>query len=100
MRIALLDMGRPTMQRTYRALLRGDRIEWKGQTPSCEKDRPLEVEVTVLDDEPARKTGSRGEEMAAILEELAGMGAFSEIEDPVSWQRNTREDRTLPGRQD
>lgn len=40
----------------------------------------------------------RGQQVAAILQELADLGAFSEIEDPVKWQRNIRADRALPGR--
>jgi hypothetical protein len=40
----------------------------------------------------------RGQQVAAILQELADLGAFSEIEDPVKWQHNIRADRSLPGR--
>ena len=32
------------------------------------------------------------------LEELAQMGSFEHIEDPVEWQRTIREDRKLPFR--
>jgi len=85
------------MLQTYKALLRGDRVEWMGPHPSCGSDHPLEVEVTVLEDERP-SSPSRGKEMATVLEKLAGCGAFSEIEDPASWQRETREDRALPGR--
>lgn len=34
------------------------------------------------------------------LERLAAMGAFDHIEDPGEWQREIREDRPLPGRDD
>jgi hypothetical protein len=37
-------------------------------------------------------------QVATILKELADLRAFSEIEDPVQWQRTTRQDRLLPGR--
>lgn len=36
----------------------------------------------------------------AALERLAEMGAFDHIEDPGEWQREIREDRPLPGRED
>lgn len=39
-----------------------------------------------------------GEELAAIMEQLARLNAFSEIDDPVAWQREIRQDRPLPGR--
>lgn len=32
------------------------------------------------------------------LEQLAGIGGVSSIEDPVEWQRSIREDRKLPFR--
>ena len=36
--------------------------------------------------------------MAEALEKLAASDAFSEISDPVEWQREIRKDRPLPGR--
>ena len=40
------------------------------------------------------------EEKSAVywLEQLAAINAFSEIEDPVEWQREIRRDRELPFR--
>ena len=40
------------------------------------------------------------EEKSAVywLEQLAAINAFSEIEDPVEWQREIRKDRELPFR--
>ena len=32
------------------------------------------------------------------LENLAAIGAFADIDDPVEWQREIRKDRPLPGR--
>jgi hypothetical protein len=40
----------------------------------------------------------RGRRVAAILKELADLGTFSNVKDPVQWQRRIREDRPLPGR--
>ena len=40
----------------------------------------------------------RGRRVAAILKDLADLGAFSNVNDPVQWQRRIREDRPLPGR--
>jgi hypothetical protein len=36
--------------------------------------------------------------MAAALQRLAAMGAFTSIPDPVAWQRAERADRELPNR--
>ena len=89
------------MLNTYRAVLKGGRLEWRGDVPpelSAEHEVP--VEVTVLRDErpSSSRTADAGERMAAALEKLAASGAVVDIEDPVSWQRELRQDRPLPGR--
>ena len=83
------------MLRTYEGILEGDRIRWvEDDVPAT--DRPLRVHITVLEETTDRE--QRGQKMADALAELAGFGAFSGVEDPVAWQRETRRDRTLPGR--
>lgn len=39
-----------------------------------------------------------GAAIARIMSKMAARGAFSEIEDPSEWQRQTRKDRPLPFR--
>jgi hypothetical protein len=85
--------------RTYRALLRGDRLEWLGEAPESQTDAPLCVHVTIVEPEPVREEHTRGPAMAALLEKLAERGAFSAVTDPVSWQRELRQERALPGRE-
>jgi prevent-host-death family protein len=41
---------------------------------------------------------SRGQRMANMLEQLADLPAFTDISDPVSWQRAERTERPLPHR--
>ncbi len=85
--------------RTYRALLRGDRLEWLGEAPECQTDSPLNVQVTLVEQEPLSEEQARGPAMAALLEKLAERGTFADIPDPVRWQRELRQDRVLPGRE-
>ena len=40
----------------------------------------------------------RGQQMAAVLNELAQLPERTLIADPVAWQREQRQDRALPGR--
>ena len=81
---------------TYRAILKGNRLEWTDLEPGDLKpDQP--VEVTILD-EPDQ-SADRRKRMAEALEKLAASDAFSEISDPVEWQREIRKDRPLPGRE-
>lgn len=80
---------------TYRAILKGNRLEWTDPAPvDLNPEQP--VEVTILD-EPDQ-TLNRRKRMAEALEKLAASDAFSEISDPVEWQREIRKDRPLPGR--
>lgn len=83
------------MRDTYRAVLKGDRLEWADPGPvDLNPEQP--VEVTILD-EPDQ-TADRRKRMAEALEKLAASDAFSQISDPVEWQREIRKDRPLPGR--
>jgi hypothetical protein len=83
---------------TYKALLRGDRLEWHGDAPNPQTDAPLTVHVTVLEQERPVAGHARGHAMAALLEKLAERRTFSAITDPVRWQGALREERGLPGR--
>lgn len=82
--------------RTYTALLRGDRLEWIGEVPESRTDTPLRVHMTMV--EPVAAGHARGAAMAALFEKLAARGTFAAIPDPVTWQRELRQDRALPGR--
>jgi hypothetical protein len=84
--------------RMYRALLRGDRLEWLGEAPESQTEAPLSVQVIILEQEPLSEEHARGPAMAALLEKLAERNTFSTITDPVRWQRELRQDRVLPGR--
>ena len=84
--------------RMYRALLRGDRLEWLGEAPESQTDTPLCVQVIILEQEPLSTEHARGPAMAALLEKLAERNTFSAITDPVRWERELRQDRVLPGR--
>jgi hypothetical protein len=86
------------MMRTYKALLRGDHLEWLEEAPEPQPDAPLRVHVTVLEQEPSAEGHARGHAMAALLEKLAERHTFATITDPVRWQRELRQERVLPGR--
>ena len=78
------------MPQTFRALLRGDQLEWTSRRPTViPADQPVLVEVTISEEPFEAKTES-GRSMAEILEQLARTGSFAEISDPVEWQRDLR----------
>jgi hypothetical protein len=41
----------------------------------------------------------RRQKLGECLEQLAKHSPFTDIEDPVAWQREIRKDRALPGRE-
>ncbi len=88
------------MLSTYKAILKGDRLEWSGEGPDLmPEDSPVAVHVTILDEGVlVPKRQSQGQRMAAALEQLAAAHSLAEINDPVVWERDARQDRTLPGR--
>ena len=88
------------MLQTYKATLRGNRLEWNEAAPqTLSDDQPVAVHVTILDQERATLERTSGQQMAAILEQLANKPTLASISDPVAWQREQRSERTLPGRE-
>ncbi len=88
------------MTRTYPAILRGDRLEWTGESPAhAAEERGVKVQVTILDEVPPADDRERGRRLADLLRAIAETDPFAEIADPVAWQREIREDRPLPGRE-
>lgn len=83
---------------TYRAVLRGDHLEWEDEVPEqTANQQRLDVFVTIVSDSLSDED-SRGRRMASALERLAQKGGPSTIADASDWQRGQREERPLPGR--
>ena len=88
------------MHKLYKAKISGDRIEWSGEAPPL-NGGTTDVLVELLPPaESAEEKRTRGERMAAALQRIADRGGVQSIPDPVAWQREMREDRPLPGRDD
>ena len=85
------------MKRAYKAILHGDKVEWLNGAPDT--DEPLQVEITVDVDGTGDLIEEELSPVSHLFQELADMGAFAEIDDPVAWQREIRRDRPLPDRQ-
>ena len=102
-----MPQGKANMKKkyTYKAVIRHDPVEhhdyveWISGKPRT--NVPLEVEITTWEDKSdlnQYKANSDMDKAVSALEKLAELGTFSEIEDPVAWQREIRKDRPLPGR--
>ncbi|MBN3960965.1 hypothetical protein [Nostoc sp. NMS8] len=84
------------MLKTFRAWLKGSRLEWIDDVPTL-GEQQIPVHVTLLENESVIDKQARGQRMAEILEKLAVSQALTDV-DPVIWQQETRQDRSLPGR--
>ena len=85
---------------SYRAILKGDRIEWlNAEAPRLQPDCETLVDITILDQQVNMDMeASRSGRINDVLSRLATIDALAEIDDPAEWQRQIREDRELPGR--
>ena len=85
---------------TYKAIVRGNHIEWCGEiSEDIMPNRAVAVYVTILDEPAGTRLEGQGQRMAAALERLAEIHALAEVSDPVAWEREARQDRPLPGRE-
>ena len=88
------------MLHTYKAILRGNRLEWSDTPPAdLGSEQPVAVHVTILEpSDHISQSLHTGAAMATILEQLAQSETFAEIDDPSVWEREQREERHLPER--
>ena len=89
------------MLSTYQAVLRGEVLEWLADKPqNLASERAIPVYVTILEERPTLLMTERGLRMAAALEQLAQMqNTFASL-DPLQWEREVRQERWMPGRDD
>ena len=85
------------MQRIFEAILKGNLLEWANEVPR-QGDRPIRVYVTLEEERSTLSAELRRQRIVEILEKIAANNVFADIIDPVEWQRELRQDRPLPGR--
>ncbi len=84
------------MGKTYNAILRGNTIEWKADSPSVDTESGVKVQITVMKQYEGTEE-ERKAKLRAALKKLASLPS-SFPDDLVEWQKGTRQDRPLPGR--
>lgn len=85
---------------TYRAVLRGDHVDWIDTPPNRRGDTPVQITLIEPDAEPEEARRARRKAAVEALSRLAAAGGIASIPDPAAWQREIRQDRPLPGRED
>jgi hypothetical protein len=83
------------MSQTYRAILKGSQVTWLDAAP--ELSASTEVQVILVAAPDRSSVNERGARMAQALQGLADRNTFGTI-DPLQWQQEVRQDRSLPGR--
>jgi hypothetical protein len=81
---------------TYLAMLRAGQLDWGADGPPPLPPGTVPVHITLLT--PSLSTAD-GPAMSAALAALAEAGGPSGFGDPAEWQRETRAERPLPGRE-
>jgi len=86
------------MLQSYKAVLKGNQLEWMDEKKVSMNNQPVLVYVTLLKEEPiSQALKLPGKSAVDILEEIAGLnGAVSKMTDPVKWQREMRQEQTDP----
>ncbi|MEG5018758.1 MULTISPECIES: hypothetical protein [unclassified Microcoleus] len=85
------------MQRIFEAILKGNILEWANEVPT-QGNRPVRVYVTLQEERATLSAEVRRQRIVEVLEKIAANNVFADISDPVEWQRDLRQDRPLPGR--
>lgn len=85
------------MLKTFNAILKNDSIQWLDETPPIELDNSIKVHVTLLEEITIHQSQSNGQKMAEALRKIASNNNLSQI-NPQEWQKEIRQDRSLPHR--
>ncbi|MCP4358420.1 MAG: hypothetical protein GY796_10430 [Chloroflexi bacterium] len=87
------------MLATYKAILRGNQLEWHEQTPPpLTHLESVTVFVTLLNEQKTDpEKAAQGIQMSAALSALAALPSPTVL-DPLIWEREQREERSLPQR--
>lgn len=73
-------------------------VEWIDRPPETSERTPVHI---IIPDNTQQQPPQTDEKTAGeLLQTLADMDAFSDITDPVAWQREQRRGRLLPYRDD
>ncbi|MBL8206522.1 MAG: hypothetical protein JNM09_19970 [Blastocatellia bacterium] len=87
------------MLQTYSAILKNNQVHWTDEEPVASGEgHALSVLVTIVEETVQPTTENHRQKIAQVLNRLAARNTLAEIDDPVAWQKDLREDRTLPGR--
>ncbi|HWZ65748.1 MAG TPA: hypothetical protein VNX65_03035 [Patescibacteria group bacterium] len=62
------------------------------------EDAQLQLGQKAIIELPVPQSTQNHERIQSLLQQLQEVKAYSSVQDPAAWQREIREDRSLPGR--
>lgn len=80
------------MSESYRAILVDGHLHWLDDVPDAIRRETDAVRVRVTIEET---DGQDESELGTLLDELAEADPYSDIDDPVEWQKELRRERDL-----
>ena len=84
---------------TYLATLKDNQHEWVDDSPALmNREQPMSVSVSLVESLEEDDKIDKGIRMAVALEKIAARGARGVPDDAAKWEREIRDDRSLPGR--
>jgi len=89
------------MLRTYKAVIKDNCVIWDNDVhEEIDSYSPVPVYITLLEEPKPIDKSEQGRRMVSALNKLVRSKAFGDVDDPVTFIREMRQERELPGRQD
>ncbi|MCA2624785.1 hypothetical protein PN470_11850 [Microcystis sp. CS-574] len=85
------------MLKTFKAILKNNTLQWLNETPEINSEYPVNVYITLLEENIIGENRSNGQKMANALKKIANNNTFTAV-DTQQWQQQNRCDRSLPNR--
>ncbi|MFY7931280.1 MAG: hypothetical protein ACOVO7_01310 [Microcystis aeruginosa] len=83
------------MLKTFKAILKNNTLQWLDETPEINSEHPVNVYITLLEENIIGENRSNGQKMANALKKIANNNTFTDV-DTQQWQQQTRRNRSLP----
>ncbi|TRV44926.1 MAG: hypothetical protein EWV53_00505 [Microcystis panniformis Mp_MB_F_20051200_S9] len=85
------------MLKTFKAILKNNTLQWLDETPEINSEYPVNVYITLLEENIIGENRSNGQKMANALKKIANNNTFTDV-DTQQWQQQNWCDRSLPDR--
>ncbi|GBE76865.1 conserved hypothetical protein [Microcystis aeruginosa NIES-87] len=85
------------MLKTFKAILKNNTLQWLDETPEINSEYPVNVYITLLEENIIGENRSNGQKMANALKKIANNNTFTDV-DTQQWQQQNCCDHSLLNR--